>query len=72
MADIINPVAPQSAQRYEGEGMTEFTMRRIRNEIIVECANAIEKYGLDRVNDAKDYPATIAAACAYHILKLKR
>lgn len=25
------------------EGMTEFTMRRIRNEVIEECARAAEK-----------------------------
>jgi hypothetical protein len=30
-------------QRREGEGMTEFTMRRLNNEMIEQCAAAAEK-----------------------------
>jgi hypothetical protein len=30
-------------QRRDGEGVTEFTMRRIRNEIIEECAQEAER-----------------------------
>jgi hypothetical protein len=30
-------------ERREGEGMTEFTMRRLRNEVIEKCARAAEK-----------------------------
>lgn len=29
--------------RRDGEGMTEFTMRRLRNEVIEQCAHAAEK-----------------------------
>jgi len=54
-------------ERRDGEGMTEFTMRRIRAEIIEECAKVVEQYGLERVNDVKDYPASVAAACSYRI-----
>ncbi len=32
-----------SDTRFEGEGMTEFTMRRLRNEIIEQCAKAVEE-----------------------------
>lgn len=52
------------------ETTTAFTIRRIRAEIIEECAKVVEQYGLERVNDAKDYPATIAAACCYRIRSL--
>jgi hypothetical protein len=31
-----------SIERHEGEGMTEFTIRRIRVEIIEQCASEIE------------------------------
>ncbi len=31
-----------NCERFEGEGMTEFTMRRLRNEIIEQCAKVAE------------------------------
>ena len=30
-------------QRHEGEGITEFTMRKLRNEIIEQCLRAARK-----------------------------
>jgi hypothetical protein len=35
-------VSPRDERR-DGEGMTEFTMRRIRNEIIEECAKVADE-----------------------------
>lgn len=35
---------PSTDQHYEGEGMTEFTMRRLRNEIIEQCAHVAENF----------------------------
>jgi hypothetical protein len=43
---------------------------KARADAIEECAKVVEAYGLTCFNGAKDYPATIAAACIYHIKKL--
>jgi hypothetical protein len=42
------------------------------NRAIEAAAKAVETYGLARVNEAKDYPATTAAACVHRIRTLKR
>ncbi len=42
------------------------------NRAIEAAAQAVEVYGLARVNEVKDYPATTAAACAHRVRTLKR
>jgi hypothetical protein len=42
------------------------------NAAIEAAAKVIEKWGLDRANAVKDYPAATASACAYHVRALKR
>lgn len=42
------------------------------NAAIDAAAKVIEKYGLDRVNGMKDYPAAVASACVHHVRELKR
>jgi hypothetical protein len=39
----------------------------VREATIEECAKIIEKYGLERLNATKDYPATIAAELVFHV-----
>ena len=51
-----------NSERFEGEGMTEFTMRRLRNEIIEQCAKVADAA---RESAKKHYgaEASIGASC---------
>lgn len=42
------------------------------NAAIEAAAKAVERYGLDRVNGTKDYPAAVASGCMFHIRELRR
>jgi hypothetical protein len=43
-------------ERLEGEGMTEFTMRRIRAEIIEDCAKCVPTNWCDSLLTGRDAP----------------
>ncbi|MDE2468162.1 MAG: hypothetical protein KGL35_05340 [Bradyrhizobium sp.] len=40
---------------------------KARADAIEECIKAVENYGLRHTNDAKEYPATVAAMLVYHL-----
>ena len=50
-------------ERHEGEGMTEFTIRRVRDEIIETCAKAAED-AIPSIQDRYGMAETVGAHIA--------
>lgn len=61
------------SERREGESVTQFTLRNIRNEIIQECVAEIEKfvYQTGSMTQERDWAYKLCPRIARHINSLK-